>query len=63
MADDGNIKGLDGFGLITTAVVEVAEHPLSSVAVIVYVPFAADVTNGILGFCKVELNELGPDQI
>ena len=33
------------------------------VAVKVYVPDAATVTKGIVGFCTAELNELGPDQL
>jgi hypothetical protein len=47
--------------LIVTVVVAVALQPLALVTVTVYVPVAVVVTLLMLGFCKVELNEFGPD--
>jgi hypothetical protein len=47
--------------LITTVVVAVALQPLAFVTVTVYVPAAAVVTLLMLGFCRLELNEFGPD--
>ena len=54
--------GVEGVGL-TTTVVEPAElvQPLA-VTVTLYVPAAANVTLAIVGFCKTEVNPLGPVQ-
>jgi hypothetical protein len=60
---EGVIEIADGVGLITTVkVAAVEEHP-SLVAVKEYVPAAAIVTEGMLGFCWDEVNPLGPVQL
>ena len=44
----------------TTVVVAVAEHPLASVTVTVYVPVIAIVAFALVGFCEALTNALGP---
>ena len=46
--------------LIITSTVAEAEHPLLLVTVRVYVPAAATETPTIVGFWRVEVNQLGP---
>jgi len=52
-----------GSGFTVTGVVALAEHPFGFVTVTVYVPLAAVVTLGMLGFCADEVNEFGPDHV
>jgi hypothetical protein len=52
-----------GFVFTTTAVVVVAVQPLAFVTVTEYVPAIAVVELERVGFCKVEVNALGPDQL
>ena len=52
-----------GVGFTVTGNALTAEvHPLA-VAVKLYIPDSVAVTPEILGFCKLEVNPLGPDQI
>lgn len=52
-----------GKGFTTTLVVAVIEQLLASVTVTEKIPEKATVAVEIVGFCKVELNEFGPDQM
>jgi|Laugrefabdmm15sn_1035127.scaffolds.fasta_scaffold47091_1 hypothetical protein len=51
-----------GEGFTITVVVAEAMHPPMS-TVTVYVPAAAAVTFGMVGFCKFDVNPLGPVQV
>lgn len=55
--------GATGVALMTTEVVAVGEVQPLTVTVTVYIPLAAVVTLGILGFCRVELKLFGPVQL
>ena len=48
-----------GNGLTVTLTVEVDEQPFA-ITVTVYVPVAAVVAAGIVGFCTAEVNPFGP---
>jgi hypothetical protein len=49
-------------GFTTTVVVAVDIHPFKLI-VKVYVPAAAAVALGMVGFCKLEENPFGPTQL
>jgi len=55
-------SGALGVWLITTVVVE-NDLQIPRTAVTVYVPDAAVVTGEMLGFCNVDANRFGPDQL
>ena len=52
-----------GNALMVAFVVVVAEQPLASVTITVYIPEAAVVTLVIDGFCAFEVNPFGPVQL
>ena len=52
-----------GNALMVTLVVVVAEQPFALVTITVYTPEAPVVTLVIDGFCAVEVNPFGPDQL
>jgi hypothetical protein len=52
--------GVAGSGLITTFVVPAAEVHPPTVTVTEYVPASAAVTFVIVGFCRADVNPLGP---
>ncbi len=52
-----------GNGFTVTEVDADAVHPFTSVTVTVYDPAAANVTFGIVGFCKVDENPFCPVQL
>jgi hypothetical protein len=52
-----------GLVFTTTAAVVLAVQPLPFVTVTEYVPAMAVVELAIVGFCKVDVNALGPDQL
>lgn len=55
--------GATGAGfMVTTVVLATLLHPLT-VIIKEYVPAAAVVALGIVGFCNVDVNPLGPDQL
>jgi hypothetical protein len=55
--------GATGAGfMVTTVVLATLLHPLT-VIIKEYVPAAAEVALGIVGFCKVDVNPFGPDQL
>src|SRR6185312_553201 len=55
--------GVAGVGLITTLTVPAVLVHVPTVIVTEYVPASARVTFGIEGFCKAEMNPLGPVQL
>jgi hypothetical protein len=57
----GVIVGIAGLVFTRTVVVTVADgHPAADVAVKLYEPVAAVVTEEMLGFCEADVNEFGP---
>ena len=54
--------GAGGVWLITTKVV-LDERQMPNIAVTVYIPEDAVVTGVMFGFCKVDKNAGGPDQL
>jgi hypothetical protein len=57
----GVIVGIAGLVFTRTVVVTVADgHPAAEVAVKLYEPVAAVVTEEMVGFCKADVNEFGP---
>ena len=55
--------GAAGVGLTVTAIVETALPQPETLTNTLYVPEAAVVAAAMVGFCKVEVNEFGPDQL
>jgi hypothetical protein len=54
--------GVAGTALTTTVVVPAALVQPPAVTVTLYIPAAANVTPGIVGFCRAELKLFGPVQ-